>query len=72
MNTKLTWFCTTLFLMLLTSCASMTYEVPNSFDLTGRWNLVVDASDPAPDVDAIWDTERQASVEGQKTILLVP
>ena len=66
MNIKLTWFYTTLLLMLLTSCASMTYEVPSSFDLTGRWNLVVDASDPAPDVDAIWDTERQASVEGQK------
>lgn len=27
---------------------------------------MVDASDPAPDVDAIWDTERQASVEGRR------
>ena len=44
----------------------MTYEAPNSFDLAGRWNLVVEASDPSPDVDALWDTERQASVEGRE------
>ena len=45
----------------------MTYEAPPSFDLTGRWSLVVEASDPAPDVDEIWDTERQASVEGRRS-----
>ena len=67
MNTKVTWFSTPVILLVLTGCASMTYEIPSSFDLTGRWNLVVDASDPAPDVDEIWDTERQASVEGRRT-----
>lgn len=68
MNTKVPWFSTpVILLVLLTGCASMTYDVPSSFDLTGRWNLVVDASDPTPDVDEIWDTERQASVEGQRT-----
>lgn len=67
MNTKLTLFGTTVMLFAFVGCANITYEVPNSFDLSGRWNLVVDASDPAPDVDAIWDTERQASVEGQRS-----
>ena len=65
MNIKLTWFCTTVLITLLTGCASIHYEVPNSFNLTGRWNLVLDASDPAPDVDKLWNTERQASVEGR-------
>lgn len=67
MNTILTLFSTTVIVFAFAGCANMTYQVPNSFDLSGRWNLVVDASDPAPDVDAIWDTERQASVEGQRS-----
>lgn len=68
MLVKLSWFCITLPLVtFVTSCTTMTYEAPNSFDLAGRWNLVVEASDPAPDVDALWDTERQASVEGRES-----
>lgn len=67
MNVKLTCVCTTLLVAFVTSCTSVTYEAPSSFDLTGTWNLVVEASDPAPDVDAIWDTERQAAVEGRRS-----
>ncbi|MYF03220.1 MAG: hypothetical protein F4227_09715 [Gammaproteobacteria bacterium] len=67
MKTVMTWIVHAVLLFVLTGCASITYEAPKSFDLTGRWNLVVDASDPAPDVDKIWDTERQASVEGRRS-----
>ncbi|MCY3540880.1 MAG: hypothetical protein F4X56_07975 [Gammaproteobacteria bacterium] len=67
MKTVMTWIVNTGLLLVLTGCASITYEAPKSFDLTGRWNLVVDASDPAPDVDKIWDTEQQASVEGRRS-----
>lgn len=67
MKTVLAWTVNAVLLLVLTGCASITYEAPKSFDLTGRWNLVVDASDPAPDVDKIWDTERQASVEGRRS-----
>ncbi|MYD45579.1 MAG: hypothetical protein F4W92_04435 [Gammaproteobacteria bacterium] len=67
MKTVLTWIVSTVLFLVLTGCASITYEAPKSFDLSGRWNLVVDASDPAPDVDKIWDTERQASVEGRRS-----
>ena len=67
MKTVMTWLVNAVLLVALTGCASITYEAPKSFDLSGRWNLVVDASDPTPDVDKIWDTERQASVEGRRS-----
>ena len=67
MKTVLTWIVSTVLFLVFTGCASITYEAPKSCDLSGRWNLVVDASDPAPDVDKIWDTERQASVEGRRS-----
>ena len=46
------------------SCASLEYDLPETFNLTGNWVLDEDASDASFDLSKIWDSEEQGIITG--------
>ena len=48
-------------------CTTIDTNVPSSFDLTGRWVLVSNLSDEAPDADAIRRREDRRVARGRQT-----
>ncbi len=51
--------------MLLQGCESVSYEIPNNFDLSGRWTLNPNKSDETPDTESIWLTEQSSVAQGR-------
>lgn len=54
-------------LISVVGCTSVNYEIPTWFDLTGSWTLDKSASDVAPDLTKIRDSEQRAIVAGRNT-----
>lgn len=53
-------------LALIVGCASISYEIPKTFDLSGSWILDEDSSDMAPDLSKIQQTEQRRALSGRQ------
>ena len=51
----------------VTGCASISFEIPKSFDLTGSWILDEDSSDMPPDLSKIQQSEQRRAISGRQS-----
>jgi hypothetical protein len=51
----------------LVGCASINYEIPRTFDLTGSWVLDEGLSDVTPDVSQIQKSEQRRAISGKQS-----
>lgn len=58
---------TVFILTVMVGCASINYEIPKTFDLTGSWVLDEDSSDTTPDLSKIQKSEQRRAISGRQS-----